>query len=677
MKIKQLYFTAAFMLLTGITWAQPEPIKWGKVDQQDLEMKIYENDTTAQAVILGDYGEAYFTYNEERGFQLNIKRHVRIKILKTGGLEWANVEHLLYHNSSKVKEEMLAVKGTTFNLVNGKEEKSKLSKSDVFVEAYNERANLHKFTMPNVKVGSVIEYEYHKLSDFIYSFETWVFQSTIPTRWSEFRAKVPEYFSYKNFMSGHYAPHINESETYQDRFTYTVTYNGAGGSGIPKKEQQAVTPNGMKYRWVMKDVPALKEEAYITTLSDYASKLEFELNYTRFPQQPIKQFSSDWDKLSKGFLEANRFGGELKKQKHVSELVASLTAGKQKPEEKMLALYAFIQQNIKYNGQERVYMTKGFKEVVAKKEGNAAEINLLLTAMLREAGLQANPVIMSTRRHGRINPIIPLEKDFNYVICHVNMGENQYLLLDATDPFQPLGTLPYRCMNDRGRLVADDYTSWVTLLNKEKNSSFLKANLKVMPNGTMAGTLTYMLDGYEAVNVRKKMFSDGEAKYLEKFSGNKANWLVKEYKVDNFKNVYEKLEEHFTLEIMNKATPAGNKLYVSLLPEGVDENSPFKMDDRKFPVNFGCPTENMLMYEIELPAGYVVEQLPEPAMMVLPDKSAVFRFNVAQLGNKLSVTSTLQIKKPVYTAEDYGALKQFYQLMLAKQNEQVVLTKQN
>jgi hypothetical protein len=675
MNVKSLFLAAAFALVAGTAWGQSAPMKWGRIDQQDLEMKVYEPDTTAAAVVLGDFGQAYFTYDSERGFQLNIKRHVRIKILKTAGLEQANVENLLYQSSSKFKEEMLSVKGVTYNLVDGKEEKSKLSKSDIFVEEYNERANLHKFTMPNVKVGSVMEYEYHKLSDFIYSFETWVFQSTIPTRWSEFRAQVPEYFGYKNFMSGHYTPVINENENYQDRFDYRGQSMPQAGGNV-EKYSGTLTPQGTKYRWAMENVPALKEEAFITTLSDYASKLEFELNYTKFPNQPMKYFSSDWDKLSREFLEANRFGGELKKQKHVSDLVASLTAGKAKPEEKMQALYSYLQQNVKYNGQERVYMSKGFKEVLAKKEGNSAEINLLMTAMLREAGLPANPVIMSTRRHGRINPIIPLEKDFNYVVCHVAMGDNQYILIDATDPFLPLGTLPYRCMNDRGRVVGDGFTSWVTLLNNEKRSSFIKAKLKIMPNGTMTGTLSYLLDGYEAVDVRKEMFSEGEDKYMEEFFGEKGNWLVKEHKVDNYKNVYQKLEEHFTLEIKDKAVPAGDKLYVTLLPDGVEESSPFKMDDRKFPVNFGCPTENMLMYEIELPEGYVVEQIPAPAMLVLPDKSAIFRFNVAQLGNKLSVTSSLQIKKPVYTAEDYGALKQFYQLMLVKQNEQVVLTKQ-
>lgn len=675
MSTKRVLMAVALTLISGVAWGQAEPMKWGKIDPEDMEMKVYAPDTTAAAVVLGDYGDAYFTYNNDRGFQLNIVRHVRIKILKTEGLEWANVENLLYQSSSQLKEEMVSVKGITYNLVDGKEEKSKLSKNDIFIQEYNERASLHKFTMPNVKVGSVIEYEYHKLSDYIYSFETWTFQSTIPTRWSEFRAKVPEYFGYKHFMSGYNIPHINESESYQDRFDYKGESLPQAGGGM-NRYTGTLTPPGVKYRWAMKDVPALKEEAYITTMADYASKMEFELKYTKFPQSTIKYFSSDWERLSKEFLEANRFGGELKKQKQVSDIVASITAGKQNPEEKMQAIYNFVQQNIKYNGLERVYMTNSFKEVLTKKEGNAAEINLLLTAMLREAKLGANPVIMSTRKHGRINPIIPLQKDFNYVVCHVKTGDDAYMLLDATDKLLPMGNLPYRCMNDQGRLVSEEFTTWIPLLNKERQSYNVAGKFKLSPTGSLTGTLSYYLDGYDAVDARRKIKDEGEEKFLQGIAGTNANWVIKEHKVDNLEILTQKLQDIYTLEISNKATPAGDKLYLLPLPAGLLESNPFKMEDRKFPVNFGCPLDKMLTYEIELPQGYVVEELPKPAVVTLPDKSAVFRYNIAQLGNKLTVTSSMQIKKPMYGAEEYQHLKQFYQLMLAKQNEQVVLAKQ-
>lgn len=657
MKLKQAFLAVMLVGITFPAFAQHTEMKWGKIDQQDLEMKVYAADTAAEAVILGDYGEVYFTYNNEKGFQLNVKHHMRIKILKSAGLDWANLEIPLY-KSVVNKEKILSIKGAAYNLVNGKVEVTKMSKDSKFKEGASERVDIMKYTVPNVKEGTVLEYEYLKLSDFVYELETWVFQSTIPCRWSELDLRVPEYFTYKHFLGGYHQPKINESKPVNGHI-----------NGLNFKQTN--------YRWVMADLPALKHENYVTSLTDYASKMEFELKYVQFPNGILKSFSTDWETLSKKFLEDSRFGGELKKQRQTADLVAKLTAGKTKQEEKVNSLYTYLQQHVKYNGSERVYASKNFKETLEKKAGSAAEINLLLVAMLREAGLTANPVIISTRSHGQVNPVIPLEKNFNYVICQLSLEGGGTMLLDATEVFLPAGMLPYRCMNGQGRLIAENATDWVLLLNKEKYQNSITAKLSLSKEGVMTGTLSNMSDGYTAVSTRKELFQDGEDKYLEKKAGVKTNWTIQELKFTNQDNINEKLEELVKLEIRDKAMVAGDKMYVSLLPEGVEEQNPFKMDTRLYPVNFGCPTEKMLMYEIELPQGYAVEQLPQTAVVTLPDKSAIFRYNVAQMGNKLSVTSIMHIKKPMYMPEEYEHLKQFYQLMLSKQNEQVVLRKEN
>jgi hypothetical protein len=630
-------------------------MKWGKIEQEDFDMKEYGPDPSASAVVLGDYAQIAFVYNQhEGGFQLHMRHHVRIKILTKEGLEWGNAEIALYQSGTK-KEKINTINGAVYNVEGGKVETSKLTKDARNLEVINDNLKMLKFTLPNVKEGSILEYEYVKISDFIYGLETWVFQTTIPTRWSEYRARIPEYFSYKHFLGGYQGLTLNESQRYSDRV----------GS---------LSFTGTAYRWAMANVPALVNEAYITTLKDYASKIDFELSSTQFPNQKIDYYSNSWEKLNKSYLESSRFGQELKKQRQVSDLVKSLTAGKQNPEEKLEAIYRYVQQHVNYNGRERSYATQSFKETLNQKSGNAAEINLLLTAMLREANMTANPVILSTRSHGRVNPIIPLEKDFNYVICHLILGD-KVILLDATEPFLPAGMLPYRCMNDQGRLISETATDWVTLLHQEKEQNNLTAKLRLSSDGRMEGTLSYVKDGYPAVAARKKLHADGEEKYVEALKENKSNWTIMEHTFANLSELNNRLEEHYTLEIRDAATRAGDKMYVSLLPDGVAESNPFKLEERKFPVNFGCPLERMMMYELEIPEGYAVEQIPQQAIITMPDKSATFRYTVVQMDNKLNVISSMQIRKALYLPEEYPQLKEFYSRMLAKQNEQLVLVR--
>lgn len=638
------------LLFSCIAYAQQEPMKWGKIDEQDLKMTVYEHDSTAHAVVLGDYGNIYFSYNDVTGLQLNIERHVRIKILKSEGAEWANVEIPLYKSGS-TREKLMSLKGMVYNEVNGKLEATKMDRDARYQEEAREWLDVMKFTMPNVKEGTVLEYRYHKQSEFFYELETWVFQKEIPSRWSELELKVPESLVYKNFMQGYHVPAISEANSFSD-----------------------TQFNGTLYRWAMAKLPALKNEAYITTLEDYASKIEFELSVINIPGQLVKYFSSDWDKLNKKFMDHSAFGGELKKQRQVKDLVKELTAGKTNPQDKIAAIFSYVQQKVKYNGLTRVYASQNFKETLSSKSGNAADLNLLLTAMLREAGFTANPVILSTRSNGRVNPVVPMEKNFNYVVCQLSLEESS-MLLDATDPFLPLGMIPYRCMNGEGRLVSEAGTDWVPLLNNEKYQQVISSKLTLTEEGILKGNLVQKRDGYSAESVRERLLADGEEKYLEAQRNSKTNWSIEALKFVHQNDLSQKLEEHVTLEISDKAMLAGDMMYVTLLPAGVEESNPFKMDERQYPINFGCPEEKMLMFEIELPKGYVIETLPEPAVVMLPDRSAMFRYNVVKAENKIMVTSSLQIKKPVFLPQEYPYLKQLYQLMLAKQNEQLVLKK--
>jgi hypothetical protein len=137
---RKLFTVVTFLFLfTHICFAQKPPIKFGKVSMEEMEMTVYDKDTTAEAVVLADYGVSEILYNSNNGFELNFKTHVRIKILKKEGLEEANIEIPLYQ-SSGTDEELGALKAVTYNLEDGKIVESKLSRKGCFYRRRIKRA---------------------------------------------------------------------------------------------------------------------------------------------------------------------------------------------------------------------------------------------------------------------------------------------------------------------------------------------------------------------------------------------------------------------------------------------------------------------------------------------------------------------------------------------------------
>lgn len=678
--MKKLLLVQLIILLGAVKLLAQDPVKWGKIDKEDLEMSVYPEDSSAAAVVLADYGIAYFTFHNDKGFQLNVDRHTRIKILNKNGLEYANQQVVLYHKGTN-KEEVIGLKAITYNLEDGKIQKADIKRKEAFTEVYDENINILKFTLPNVKEGSVIEFKYTLKSDFIYNLVTWEFQRDIPVKWSEFKAKVPEYFSYKHFMSGFLSVTVAETHSYKDSFNYryeeTVRDQASfrGKTTRVKQSTGTVRPEGTIYRWAMGHVPAIKEEAYITTISDYTSRIEFELNHTKFPGQAVKYFSNSWEKLNEEFMKDSRFGQQLSRARYMQEVLSGLLTQAGSEQEKIARITTYFKTNFTYNGRQRVYPESSLKKVFDEKQGNAAEINLLLTLMLREAGFAANPVILSTRGNGRVNPVIPLEKDFNYVVAHVRL-EDGYLLLDATDPSLPVGMLPFKCLNQQGRLISADYTTWVPLLNREMIKNTSSAEFMLSESGAISGRLDLKHEGYAAVSNRTRFNTSGQDKYLEEVYGDKG-WAINEYSIDDAEVVSNELHEHITIEIPEAVTLAGDRMYFQPLLIHAENENPFKLENRAFPVDFGCPVETFSMVKIQLPEGYEAEELPEPMVLSLPEKSGTFRYSVSRMDNELIIVNMLKISKPLYVPEEYLALKKFYELVVAKHAEQVVLKKIN
>ncbi len=288
-------FTGLFIaLVVQISFAQKSPSKFGNISLDDLKKTTYAQDTSASAYYLFNFGKSYVTINTVSAV-LQSERHFRIKVLKTNGLRHANIEVPLYKNGSD-EEKITSLKAITYNLENGQIVESKLSKENVFKEKFNKHMMLQKFTLPNVKVGSIIEVSYTVTSDYVTYFPNWQFQYDIPAVHSEYWALIPEFFVFEKYMQGY--------------LTSDYDVNPQNGADFMVNA----------HHWKMKDVPAFKEEPFMTCERDYISKVKFALSYINFPNRPVVEVMGSWAKLNTNLLESDDFGkvirgsGFLKKE---------------------------------------------------------------------------------------------------------------------------------------------------------------------------------------------------------------------------------------------------------------------------------------------------------------------------------------------------------------------------
>jgi hypothetical protein len=676
-----LHHSAALVALFGAftAQAQTEPIKFGKPDPKDFTEASFVGDSAAAAVVLCDYGVTSIQYTNNN-FQLISERTTRIKILKKAGYEAATVQVPLYHRDTR-QEKISSLRGTTYNMVNGQLVKTKLETSNVFAEDLTPNVRMRKFTLPDVREGSVIEYNYTVLSDFLFNFQDWTFQRDIPVRWSEFRANIPEYFKYKMLMQGYHALAVQNQVENTTQFT-VHTSGSTVGSGMATSRQagtnEALTARVTNYQWAMKNLPAFRDEPYMTTSEDYVDRISFELAGEQFPGQGYQNVAGTWAKIGIELLSDDNFGMQLDRGGFLKDQIMPLVAKYPSVEARAAAVREVVMASVRYDGTNRYATSASLRKAFDAHRGTSADVNLLLISALRMAGVPAHPVLLSTRSHGRVNQSQPLLDRFNYVVALVPLTDGKDMLVDATDPLLACGVLPERCLNQTGRLIMKnpDEGRWVELTPTQRYVHYQQINLTMDAQGGLSGKVHEEHSGYAGADARKEISSLGEKKYLAKMTSAHSNWTVPTFAVAERDNVAKPLALNYEFTQPADDNTTASMLYLSPLRDFGTEQNPFRHDERLFPVDFGAAQDETTIVTLTLPTGYELAETPKPTIVDLPDGGGRYICSItAATPGVVQLTSRMSLRKPVYSANEYVHLREFYRLMLEKQNEKLVIKK--
>ncbi len=668
MKRKLFFSILFFFTVASATIAQDKlKIKFGNVTAEDFKPTVYPVDSNATVVIIADIGSTEIIGNTKGSFSLLFKNYRRAHILNKNGYDIGNVEIRLYTNGES-EEELDNLKAVTYNLENGKVVQTKLEiKTAVFKDKVNKNLVIKKFTFPNIKEGSIIEYEYKIKSDFIFNLQPWDFQGEYPRLWSEYNFAMPGFYNYVTLSQGYHPYTIKTSTTSRGNF------NMADNRGSGATERANFSANVVDYRWAMKDIPALKEESYTSTLRNHISRIEFQLASIGEPFTP-RQVMSTWKMVAKELLDDEDFGVQLSRDNDwLNDAMSLALLGATTNLSKAKKIYEWVRDNFTCTNYNSKYLAQPLKNVLKNKNGNVAEINLLLTAMLRKANIQAHPVLLSTRSHGYTHSVYPLMDRYNYVICRTEI-EGKEFYLDAAETGMGFGKLGYKCYNGYARIIspgAEEIDLNASLLKETKSTTVFVINDE---KGNSIGSIQQTPGYFESFRLRGLAKEKGKEQVFTEFKKALGEDIkLSNTRIDSLGKYDEPLAIAFDIDF------AGDKediIYFNpMLGEGFKEN-PFKSAERYYPVEMPYTIDETYNLQMEIPKGYVVDELPRGAVVKFNEQEdATFEYRLSQSGGNISFRSRLVIKKAYFLPEEYEVLREFFALVVKKQGEQIVFKK--
>lgn len=670
MKWNVILVLGLFMVLQS---AFAQNYRYGRVSKEEIEEKQHPQYPEADAAILYREVKTNFHYNVDVGFTLVTEVFERIKIYNQKGMDWAT-KRIEINKTEGSYEEVKNEKGATYNLDNGKVVSERLRSNGIFKTQKHRYQDELTLTLPNVKEGSVIEFSYIIYSPYVRYIDYYDLQDEIPINKVNMQIVIPEYFEYNLHQRGWLNIPVTSTKT--DRKIYfKVRNNLQNDSGFTEKRftEREVDFIENNYLIEMENVPPMEKEPYAINSSHYKSALSFELAYAKFPGSTGENYVMSWDAVSKSLNDRASLGGELKKSGYFKSDLDALLAQSTDTPSKLVNIYEFVKNKMTHNGYIAIGSYDGLAQAYKQNTGTNADINLILIAMLQNAGIEAYPILISTKSNGI--PLFPTINGFDYLIAGA-MVNGQLVLMDASKKYLAPQMLHPEIINWQGRLIRSNGTSeWVQLYNSQEQARLnVLVNAQIDASHTLKGSVKSQRTGHFGYLYREEYGSinkDNRMAMIDRLYQIESENL----EVENVNNVYQNLVESYDFSCDNLVEEIADKLYLNPILFFTEKENIFQAEKRIYPVDYSFARDYRYMVNIALPEGYRVESLPSNITLQMPGNYGTFRFLISDQGNQIQVSLQQTINQSLIPTEIYEDLKMFYQTYIDKMNEKIVLAK--
>jgi hypothetical protein len=631
---------SGLFLITEISFSQKDPIKWGKLSENDINLKFCPYDSSANAIVLCDYGTISYT----SGRNVSFTRHTRIKILSTNGFDEAdiNLNYYSMNNLSYIKN----IKAQTINIENNEPVISEIEDKSYYYTKIDDEFSKVSFTFPSIKVGSIIEYSYTYSTQSFVFLRDWFFQKNIPVLHSEIRAIINE------------------------NLEYNVYYQG---NRLSKKYTNEPTNI-----WFLDNLPALKNEPYCSNPQDYSEKMSFQLSsYKTLTGTVVNQdveyveYMNTPDKVTKTFLNSAKISEFLTHEMIINKILEEIGINKtMTDEEKYKKIHSYMTTYFSWNSEYGIFPEPDFMTLIEKKSGNAASINYVFHMLLEKANINSKLLFISTCNNGMINDIFLNAGQFNHVVNLTYINDKQ-LFTDASCSVCPPNLLPPNDLNSRG---LDMNGNWIPIPIPENNIQNSISVISFAENETIYKNET-SYSGISAQEERKLLSFNNEEEYFKKIKNpDPATFENIGFEIINLKNLNEKLivkSSYHTLD----SNLESDYLSIDLFPFEEFKHEVFIEKTRQLPIDFIYPVEKNFYINLTIPKEYEIIGKPEQKTFILPEKVAYFQYKISVSDNNIQIQAKYVLTRTYYRAGEYEILKMFYTLISQKCNEKLFLKK--
>ncbi len=631
-KITAILFWLAMVAVVKAQTTDIGPVKgpqaYGKVDQEDLNLKECDFEKGASAEVLFDVGKMNGVGQMER--------HIRIKIFNDLGKSYGNF-HLLFpaHNGGYSNSGIFNLTGETINIDNGKVVITPLDNKQVYTKSVNQLNSEMSFALPNVKAGSIVEIKYR--GPF---FGVWFFQNEIPVRYSEIQTDFPlsSQIIFKTI------PHV------------TMPYVKNEGSGEDLRQTK-----------VLANIPSLPNEPFMDNKRNSFQRMEFVW---------VDAILSSWSKIGEMisyYYDRNQFvDGHVPGESDIVSQAKKLKTDN----EKISFIYNYVRDYLKWNGITDLFAQSPTAQVWQTKTGNTAEINWIVFHLLKKAGITAYPFITSVSAEGKINPTIPNLYQMANMMVYVPVDSTTNYVLDASDKLNSYNTIPRENLNTFGLLLDRTKNEYKTVFVDEEYPVLQQAvfNAEITTDGKLTGTAEITSDRYNKYKVLQNYGVLGEQKYIDSLRHKDNNIKISSFKIENMDVDTLPLVQKFAFNVALSGSDE-NYIYAGANLFAVIGDNPFKSETRFSDIDFGYRRDFSINFIYKIPAGYKVDAMPKTITMFMPDKSIVFKRTVAEDSGTIFVRYLVDHRKAIYFKNDYPDIRAFYQKMYELLNEQIVLKK--
>jgi len=522
--------------------------------------------------------------------------------------------------------------------------RSYLHRNDTRIVDLNSRYKIIEFEMPDVQKGSIIEYKYTLERRYIEELPDFHLSHRVPTRQASF------YLQNSNFA---------RYETVKENVDFELMYEEqrVDTSSVPMIFTYRRPEPVYIQKWSAGNIPPLDVSSYVSSIDDIRSKLRFQISEFGQPRQPLE---NSWEFVAAQILRnhnpfyfTDNYTSLMALGSDIAEESPSDTAA-------MTNIFKTVNGSVQFNGQRSVFADGSLDHVMAGDPATQAEINLVLLAMLRGAGLDAKPLYFSAREFGRINKSFPSLFQFNSMLI-VSEIDGETFFMDASFPHSLPNLIPVDSYNEQGMVLTEKAHQWIDITpDRSVFSLDIFVDARLTHNGSLTGRLKAETRGYPSQQIRQNIERGSSLREIisETFFDVYSDAVLEQNRItiDGQDNDIVRVETNFTIPDYAITFTEGIEFRPMIV--GYLFRNPFESTERRAPITLDAPELLTINYKIQLPDGFSFDVSGETRTTSLVGARLFEEYLTER--NTIEYSFDIEINRKEFPADVYSQLRRMY-----------------